>query len=219
MQAHERVAARAVSGEDFVAAGFLKEGAPEMGLKRYVATAGALAISVLMAGAVSAQATVFEHGTFSFEENDVTEQLCGIAVVRDTVARGEFRTRAGTGELDQAFFSHSSVKFTDTYTKPATGETFSVDGIFNQMDVKATPLGGNIFEFKFRDSGITVVRDADGDVVARDRGAIWFTMVFDTLGDSMPGGETVSETVDRVSGPHPLFEEDAFCATVHDLIG
>src|SRR5215212_7915948 len=156
-----------------------------MGFWRYVATAGALAILVVMAGAVPAQATVFDHGTFTFEENDVKEQVCGIAVVRDTVARGEFRTRTGKGELDQAFFSHQSVKFTDTYTNPATGETFSVDGIFNQMDVKATPLGGNIFEFKFRDSGITVVRDADGNVAARDPGTIWFTIVFDTLGDSM----------------------------------
>src|SRR4051794_7685241 len=189
-----------------------------MGLKRYVATAGALAISVVMAGAVPAEATVYEHGTFAFEEG-ADQDLCGIAVHRDTVARGEFRTRTGKGELDQAFFSHNSVKFTDTYTNLETNATFSVDGIFNQMDVKATPLGGNVFEFKFREAGNTVVRDADGDVVARDRGAIWVTMVFDTLGDSMPGGETVSETVDRVSGPHPLFEEEAFCATVHDLIG
>jgi hypothetical protein len=87
------------------------------------------------------------------------------------------------------------------------------------MDVKATPLGGNVFEFKFRESGIVVVRDMAGVVVARDRGAVWTTIVFDTLGDSMPGGEVLDETVDRVSGPHPLFDEAAFCATVHDLIG
>ena len=55
----------------------------------------------------------------------------------------------------------------------------------------------------------------------RDRGAIWWTVVFDTLGDSRPGGEVIAETVDRVSGPHPLFEMDdaAFCSMVHDLIG
>jgi hypothetical protein len=45
--------------------------------------------------------------------------------------------------------------------------------------------------------------------------------LFDTLGDSQPGGVVLAETVDRVSGPHPLFEmdEDAFCDRVHDLIG
>jgi hypothetical protein len=89
------------------------------------------------------------------------------------------------------------------------------------MDVKATPLGDNVFEFKFREAGMGVVRDMDGNVVLRDRGAIWMRIVFDTLGDSEPGGETLDESVIRVNGPHPGFEQDeeAFCATVHDLIG
>ena len=61
----------------------------------------------------------------------------------------------------------------------------------------------------------------DGDVVLRDRGVIWMRIVFDTLGDSQPGGEIRDESVIRVSGPHPGFEQDeaAFCATVHHLIG
>jgi hypothetical protein len=61
----------------------------------------------------------------------------------------------------------------------------------------------------------------DGNVVLREAGAIWFEIVFDTLGDSMPGGEVLDETVLRVSGPHPLFDMDeaAFCGMVHDLIG
>jgi hypothetical protein len=189
-----------------------------MGFRRYVATAGALAILVVMAGAVPAQATVFESGHFTFEES-VNEDLCGIAVHRDTVASGHFRNRTGKGDLDQAFFGQSSIEFTDTFTNLATDASFSVEGRLTGMDVKATPLGGNVFEFKFRESGIVVVRDIDGVVVARDRGAIWTTIVFDTLGDSMPGGEVLDETVDRISGPHPLFDEAAFCATVHDLIG
>jgi hypothetical protein len=188
-----------------------------MAFRRYVATAGALAILVVMAGAVPAQATVFDHGTFTDTES-VDEDLCGIAVHRDSVVHEEFRTRTGKGDLDQAFFGHTSGQFTDTYTNLATGATFTIEGRLTDMDVKATPLGGNIFEFKFRSSGIFLIRDTDGHVVAHDRGAIWSTIVFDTLGDSMPGGDTVSETVDRISGPHPLLE-GAFCSTVHDLIG
>jgi hypothetical protein len=145
--------------------------------------------------------------------------LCGIEVRRDTTASGHFRNRTGKGDLDQAFFGQSSVEFSDTFTNLATDASFSIEGRLTGMDVKATPLGGNVFEFKFRESGIVVVRDMDGNVVARDRGAIWTTIVFDTLGDSMPGGEVLDETVDRISGPHPLFDEAAFCATVHDLIG
>jgi hypothetical protein len=78
-----------------------------MGSRRCVATAGALAILVVMAGAVPAQATVFDSGHFTFEES-VNEDLCGIAVHRDTVASGHFRTRTGKGDLDQAFFGQSA---------------------------------------------------------------------------------------------------------------
>jgi hypothetical protein len=61
----------------------------------------------------------------------------------------------------------------------------------------------------------------DGNVVLREAGAVWTTIVFDTLGDSMPGGVVLDERVDRVSGPHPLLEMDeaAFCDMVQDLIG
>jgi hypothetical protein len=61
----------------------------------------------------------------------------------------------------------------------------------------------------------------EGRIVLRDRGAIWRTVKFDTLGDSEPGGEFLEETVDRVSGPHPLFDadEETLCALTHDLIG
>jgi hypothetical protein len=205
-------------GEHLVAAISDLKGAQAMGFKHYAATAGALAMLVVMAGAVPAQATVFESGRFAFEES-VEEDLCGIAVRRDRVASGHFRDRTGKGDLDQAFFAQASYRFTDTYTNLATGASFSEEGRLTSMDVKATPLGGNIFEFRFRESGMVVIRDMAGDVVSRGRGAIWWTQVFDTLGDSMPGGEDLAETVDRISGPHPLFEEEAYCATVHDLIG
>jgi hypothetical protein len=191
-----------------------------MGFRRYVATAGALAIMVVMAGAVPAQATIFDKGHFSFQDS-VEEDLCGIAVRHDITASGHFRNRTGKGDLDQAFFGQASFEFTDTFTNLATDASFSIEGRLTGMDVKATPLGGNVFEFEFRESGTVVVRDMDGNVVLRDAGATWITIVFDTLGDSMPGGEVLDETVDRVSGPHPLFEMDeaAFCDMVHDLIG
>jgi hypothetical protein len=83
------------------------------------------------------------------------------------------RTRAGKGELDQAFFGQSSSEFTDTFTNLATGASLSIGGRLIGMDVKATPLGGNVFEFKFRESGMVVVRDMVGKVVLREAGAVW----------------------------------------------
>ena len=192
-----------------------------MGFRRYVATAGALAMLVVMAGAVPAQATIFERGTFSFEES-VEEDLCGIEVRRDSVFSVKFVTRTGKGELDQAFFGMNVYEFSDTFTNLATDAFFTIEGHGTFRDVKATPVGGNVFEFEVLDAGaIAVVRDMEGNVVLSDRGALWQTFLFDTLGDSQPGGELLAETVDRVSGPHPLFDMDeaAFCDMVHDLIG
>ena len=189
-----------------------------MGFKRCVVLPAVL--TMMAAGAVPAQAAVFDKGPYTFEDSSVAD-MCGLEVRHDFTVRGHFRTRTGKGDLDQAFFGQSSERFTDTFTNLANGKRFTVDGRITLMDVKASPLGGNVFEFRFRESGIVVVRDMDGNVVLRDTGAIWTLQVFDTLGDSQPGGESLDETVIRVSGPHPGFEQDeaAFCATVHDMIG
>jgi hypothetical protein len=191
-----------------------------MGCRRYLAMPAVLATIVVTAGAAPAQATVFDKGPFAFEDSN-TEDLCGIEVRHDFSISGHFRNRTGKGDLDQAFFGQSSAHITDTFTNLATGAWFTNEARVTQMDVKASPLGGNVFVFEFREAGMGVVRDMDGNVVLRDRGAIWTRMVFDTLGDSQPGGEILEESVIRVSGPHPGFEQDEeqFCAAVHDLIG
>jgi hypothetical protein len=191
-----------------------------MGFRRYVAMPAVLATMVVTAAVAPAQATVFDKGPFTFEDSH-TEDLCGIAVRHDFAISGHFRNRTGKGDLDQAFFGQSSVRITDKFTNLATGAFFTNEARITGMDVKATPLGGNVFEFEYRESGNGVVRDMAGNVVLRDRGAIWTRVVFDTLGDSEPGGEILDESVIRVSGPHPGFEQDeeAFCAKVHDLIG
>ena len=44
-----------------------------------------------------------------------------------------------------------------------------------------------VFEFLAVEAGSNVVEDAEGDVVARDRGALP-TPSLDTLGDGAPGG-------------------------------
>jgi hypothetical protein len=190
-----------------------------MGIRRHVMPA-VLTMMVAAAGAAPAQAAVFDKDRFTFEDSG-TEDICGLEVRHDFVVSGHFRTRTGKRDLDQAFFGQSSERFTDTFTNLANGAWFTVDGRITLMDVRATALGDDIFEFMFRESGISVVRDMDGNVVLRDTGAIWTLQVFDTLGDSMPGGNILDETVTRVSGPHPGFEQDeaAVCAAVHDLIG
>jgi hypothetical protein len=191
-----------------------------MGFRHCLAASTALALMVALVGAGSAHATVFNKDHFTFEFS-VEEDLCGIDIRFDSVGSGHFRNRTGKGEVDQAFFGQSSREFTDTFTNLATGASFTIEGRLTSTDIRATPLGGNIFEFKLRESGTVVLRDMAGNVVLRDAGAIWSTQVFDTLGDSMPGGVILDQTVDRATGLTQLFDLDdaAFCDVVHDLIG
>jgi len=65
------------------------------------------------------------------------------------------------------------------------------------------------------------IRDKSGKVVLRDVGLIETSYVFDTLGDSTPGGVLLEEPkVVRVVGPHPGFEDTFdFCALADELIG
>jgi hypothetical protein len=192
-----------------------------MGFRRSVAAAGTLAMLVVLAGAGPGHATVFERGEFSFQES-AEEDLCGIAVRVDTVGTVKFRSRTGKHDLDQAFFGHSNFEYTDTFTNLATGAFFTISGHEAFRDITATRVSGNVFEFTLKQSGApATVRDMDGNVVIRDRGTVTFTQLFDTLGDSQPGGEVLEETVDRLSGPHPLADmsDEEFCEMALDLIG
>ena len=191
-----------------------------MGVKRSFALPAVLATMAMTAAAAPAQATVFEKGSFTFSDS-FPEEVCGIATRHDFTVRGHFRSRTGKHDLDQAFFGQSSERFTDTFTNLANGKWYTIEGRLTLMDVKASPLGGNVFEFKYREAGTVVVRDMQGNVVLRDRGSIWNLQVFDTLGDSMPGGNTLDDQVLRVNGPHPGFDQsdEEFCDTVHGMIG
>jgi len=179
----------------------------------------ALAGSLALAATSPAQATIYDRFDFSFDES-FEDQLCGIDVHVDSSGRGAIVFRAGKHELDTAFLGHENLDVSDTVTNLANGESFTIERTFRDGDVSGVHVEGNIFEFTAVHAGTERVIDGDGTVVLRDSGAIRTTYTFDTLGDSQPGGIFLEGT-DRISGPHPLFEqsEDAFCAMVHDLIG
>ena len=83
-------------------------------------------------------------------------------------------------------------------------------------------MDGNVYEFRTIEAGQPfVVRDGVGRVVLRDRGVIRHRLLFDTLGDGMPGGIELDDEIVGVGGPHPGFDqtEEEFCAMVTSLIG
>jgi hypothetical protein len=85
--------------------------------------------------------------------------------------------------------------------------------------LKARHVAGDIWEFTAHEVGSPfVVEDSAGKVVLRDRGRITLRAIFDTLGDSQPGGILLHEEITGVHGPHPGLDTD-FCTIATQLIG
>lgn len=122
----------------------------------------------------------------------------------------------------QFFYFQDNYQYRDVITNPDTGEFVVVRGNGIFKEVQARQVEGSVFTFLTHEAGQPfVVEDSSGRVVLRDRGMITLSYVFDTLGDSEPGGVFLEDpVVVRVSGPHPGFEEAFdFCAFIADLIG
>jgi hypothetical protein len=109
--------------------------------------------------------------------------------------------------------------YREVHTNTETGEWFVVRGTRTFNEVKATRVEGTIFRFVAIEAGQPfVVENSAGKVVMRDRGVIRYTLLFDTRGDDVPGGDEVEFLGADVRGPHPGFDAD-FCEIASDLIG
>lgn len=188
--------------------------------RRRIGVAAAIAV-VAIAAPASANATIVERGSYEggFEE---TIEICGLEIHHTVEFSGWYRIREGKNRSDDAFFLSDHYSALDTFTNLDNGKylTISHDGVI--QDIKATRVDGSIFEFVTHEVGQPyVVRDMNGRVVLRDRGAIAVTYLFDTLGDDVPGGVWIEDLDVRISGPHPgwfLTPEDE-CAGLVDLVG
>jgi hypothetical protein len=182
----------------------------------------ALGVAMLTALAASpAEATVVARGTFS-ESERVTEQLCGISLVRSTTESGSYRIRLDKKSGGQAFLQRLNLTYKDVYTNPLNGRSMTFEGKSLINELRATHVEGNVYSFTTIEAGQPyTIRDAAGRVVIRDRGVVKRQILFDTLGDSEPGGITLEETVIGVGGPHAGLDqsEEAFCTTVQTLVG
>jgi hypothetical protein len=181
--------------------------------RRTLATAAALTA----VAAAPAPATVVEKGRFVDEPYGFAYD-CGFPVEVTGVASGNFRLREGSGDDATAFFSLDRLSFREIHTNPQNGEWFSVSGRFANNEVGATRVEGSLFEFRIIKAGpVAVIEDSDGNLVSRDRGVLRSTILFDTGGDQVPGGEFVDLVDLHLAGPHPTF--DKRCDVATDLIG
>lgn len=160
----------------------------------------------------AAAAPPYDHerfsGAASFDFDD-----CGVVLHSEVSFQGVTTIRTVRDSDGQAFFGHDTFQFSETITladeDPATNDFVTTKGVGNFVEQHATHVSGTVWEFQAISAGSFVVRDADGNVLLRDRGVLQLTAVFDTLGDGQPGGVLISETV-VVRGPH----SDAFCEVV-----
>ncbi len=191
-----------------------------MGLVRFRRRIGAAAVLVALATgllAAAAGAKVFERGRYSDTYSD-TFSDCGFPIQLEGTVSGQYRFRQGSGKTASAFFLRDTFRFRDVYTNTETGEWFVVTGHGTFNEVKATRVEGSVFKFVQIQSGQPfTVYNSDGELVLRDRGVIRFTILFDTRGDAVPGGDFIEEIDVRVNGPHPGFTD--FCEIATPLIG
>ena len=178
-----------------------------------------IAAAALLAACASvpAQATVRER--FRLVEPIADSYDCGFPVEVSGSISLLLVLREGKHEDAGTFPVLNHVRYRETHTNTDTGEWFTIEGNATFNEVEATRVEGSIFEFRFVEAGQPfVVKDADGNVVSRNRGAVKGSYLFDTLGDDEPGGEFVADVNVQVAGPHPD-RETPLCEIASELIG
>ena len=175
-----------------------------------------LALVVLVA-VPAAQATTFERIRLDAVPYAFEQVQCGIAVRVEGTVSGIINVRVGKGDRATAFFEHDVIAYRETWTA-ANGRFVTVTGKSSFNDVKAVPLGENLFRFTLVEAGQPFrLFDSHGTLLIRDRGGVRFTIVFDTLGDATPGGVVVEELEPSVRGPHPGFDDATLCSVLTPL--
>ncbi len=188
-------------------------------LASVLAAAGFAAMS--LSAAPTASAAPLESGTFDFSTN-ATFDDCGFAVHEDSHAYGRYTISKGTNKTSGEYFRlKQQVQYSGTYTNVKTGAYFTEEWHTNIRQLPATIVdeNGPVVTYQVKESGVwDTLRDSSGNVRYRSTGNLVFSYVFDTGGDSAPGGEILAEDFVRTSGNWQTWDTD-FCAIVSDLIG
>jgi len=182
------------------------------------ATGALLAALMVLAWALPAQATVIHKAHYTFTDS-FPDVVCGVPVRHDVAGSGVAHVRVGKGDLESAFFGVDSSKATSTITNKANGNFVTFEHNQVVVDTTGSRVSGSIFRFTTIVAGQPItIRDMTGRIVARDRGVIRETYLFDTLGDATPGGLYLEQLGLMIGGPHPLFPEEVICGVVRPLL-
>jgi hypothetical protein len=181
-------------------------------MHKYTFTRVALTAAAFAAAVAPAGAAVVDRGHFAGETYGYGYS-CGFPVEVAGEASGNYRLRDGG---DGTFFSLDRIAFREVHTNTQTGEWFTITGRFANNETRARHVGGSLYEVRIVKAGqVAVITDSDGEVVARDRGAVRRNVLFDTGGDEEPGGEVVELLDLDFAGPHESFGN--LCAIAEEL--
>ena len=164
---------------------------------------------------VAQAAPPYDHMHYSGTDS-FTDTLCGLAITGTVEFSGVTTVRTVKGSDGQAFLAHNNYETVETITYAATGNkiVFTANGVFHEQ--RASHVSGTVWSFDFLDAGTFTITDLDGNRLLRDRGVIKIRQLFDTLGDSQPGGILISEELLALHGPHA--DESTFCNVVLDQL-
>jgi hypothetical protein len=176
---------------------------------------------VAAGGMLPAQAAPVDSGDFEFT-NTNSFSGCGFAVDVEERIWGTFVVKDSTPRTNGQFFmARQKINGLVTFTNRETKDFFTAEWRTSFTELPATPSDDDpdIVTYRTHETGVwQVLRDSSGKVRYRDTGNVVVEYTFDTLGDSAPGGELLSEGVVRTSGRFDTFDAD-FCVAVRDLIG
>ena len=135
---------------------------------------------------------------------------------------GHYVIRNVPGSDGQAFLNDEEYNFEEVLTNPRNGKRMYISRHGHYTEKKATQVEGDVWKFIQVDQGRPfTVRNGRHQIVLADHGKVVFKQIFDTLGDSQPGGDEISRDVVRIPrGSFPSLKPGFdFCKMTRKLIG
>lgn len=179
---------------------------------RPVAVALAALLLVALGGTAQARQKPYDENDYAY---DGTDTACAKYDVR-WWNWGHTRTDPGTARTNGQFFPFSNLYNGRTViTNPVNGKSITERWSGFLKEENARLLHDAVVSYDTKDVGVYVVRDRQGRIAYHDHGTIIQTYVYDTLGDSQPGGTFLEDPVEVKNTWDPTFD---FCALADRLL-
>lgn len=176
---------------------------------------------------------VQKAGEFSFGF-DFDPQCPGLDITGHLEGSGVDSVRVLNGSDGQAFLDRQSFDSTEVWKDNRSGDqifTISAHGLYQEQtaefvandqvpadQVPVEGLVGPVYRFTATTTRQGVLTDPTGRALYRDAGTEVDQFLFDTLGDSEPGGRGLGGNVVKVTGIHDLSDVDV-CVVAAELLG